>query len=365
MKYAWIIFLTSAVAITGCGKKNNSAGGPPPMDMPVSAILAKATSEPVRETVQIVGSLTARDAITIVSELDSTVTAIGAKEGQQVKKGDVLFRLEDVATASLLADAEAAHTLAELSHKRNADLIKNNTISQQKYDEGEADLKSKKARLDLARHDHEKTVITSPFPGTAGEKSISVGQFVNRGQRLMDVVRTDPLDIVGGVPERYAAALSNGLHVEFTTDAYADKAFKASIWYVSPTLDSASRTVRIKAEVPNSEGLLKPGMFGNMAVILEERSDSLIIPEACIQMQGSAMTVVRVNKAGRSEFAPVKTGKRSKGRIEILSGLNAGDLVVVEGWQKMGPGSLVMSAPESEAYGVAPGPVAEAENDNL
>ena len=353
MKSRCAILVMTAAWVAGCGgNKDEGQAGPPAM--PVNAILAKAVKEPVRESVGIVGSLAARDEVTIISELYSTVSTVAVKEGQHVEKGDTLFELDDVRTKAMVADAEAAHRLAELTHNRNRSLLENNTISQQAFDEAEADLKSKEARLDMAGDDHSKATITAPFAGMIGERSVSAGQFVARGRQLISMVRTDPLDIKGDVPERYLAGLSNGLGVEFKTEAYPDRVFKAAIAYVSPVVDPVSRTVRVKADVPNAEGLLKPGMFGNMSIVLGERADSLLIPEACIQMQGSNKTVMTVNREGLSEFAPVQTGKRSRGMVEVTSGLNEGDLVVVEGWQKMGPGTPVVAAPGSEKHGVQP-----------
>ena len=363
MKYLSRIILIGVIALSGCGKGGDGA----PQGMPpANAILARAVKESVKDTVELVGSISARDKITIVSELDSTVTTINVKEGQRVKKGEKLFELNDVRSGASLAEAQAAYKLAQLSHKRNEGLLKNDTISQQAYDEAEADLQSKQARLDLAKDNHSKAVITAAFSGMAGERSVSSGQFVSRGQKLLTLVKTDPLDIVGDMPERYTAGLSNGLEVEFKTDAYPEKIFSALVIYVSPTLDPASRTVRIKAEVPNGDGLLRPGMFGRMSIVMESRDNSLLIPESCIQMQGSSKMLVKLNKAGISEFAPVTTGRRFKGQVEILSGLEEGDLVVVEGWQKMGPGMTVIAAPESANYGVTPGPVSGgAKNDDI
>lgn len=365
MKYTWIFIIIASTVLSGCGGGKESAGPAGGGDRPVSVILAKAVREPVKEVVEIVGSISARDEVSIVSEVDSTVTVVAAREGQQVKKGDILFRLDDVKTVALLAEAEAANRLSELSHTRDEGLLKSSSISQQKYDEGEADWQSKKSRLALARDEDSKTEITAPMSGMIGERAVSEGQFVTRGQHLLDLVTTDPLDIVGDIPERYIAGLSNGLEVEFKTAAYPDRVFKAVVIYVSPSVDTASRALRIKAEIQNADALLRPGMFGRMSITLEERVNSLVIPEACIQMQGRMMMAVRVNKEGRSEFVPVTTGRRAKSRVEILSGLSEGDLVIVEGWQKMGPGALVIAAPESEEYGVKPGAVAEAGNDNI
>ena len=356
MKKRSIITLSAAIVLAGCGQQS---GDTPEQQAapPTLAILARAVSEPSRDEVEVVGSLAARDAITVVSELDAALIAIAVKEGQAVVQGAKLFQLDDVQTAARLADAAAAHRVAELTHSRNEGLLANDTISQQAYDEGEAALHSGEARLKLAAADQSKTSISAPFAGRVGECPVSVGQFVTRGQALLELVNTDPLELVGDVPERHGPGLAPGLAVEFQTEAYPDEVFTATVTYVSPSIDSASRTVRIKAAVPNTDGRLKPGMFGRLSVILEQRAASLQIPESCIQMQGPAMMVVRVSTNGVAEFAPVQTGRRSKGHVEISSGLSEGDLVVVEGWQKMGPGASVIAAPESERYGVAPGPI--------
>ena len=356
MKKSSILTLAAVAFVAGCGQKSGEAPDEQ-AQMPVLAILARAVSQPSRDEVEVVGSLAARDAITVVSELDATLTAMAVEEGQAVEQGVTLFQLDDVQTAARLADAVAAHRVAELTHGRNEGLLANDTISQQAYDEDEATLRSGEARLKLAADDQAKASISAPFAGRVGECSVSVGQFVTRGQPLLELVKTDPLELVGNVPERHGPGLTRGLDVEFRTEAYPDEVFTAAIVYVSPSIDSASRTVRIKAALPNADGRLKPGMFGTVSIILEQREASLQIPESCIQMQGPAMMVVRVSTNGVAEFAPVQTGRRSKGRVEINAGLSEGDLVVVEGWQKMGPGSAVMAAPESERYGVAPGPI--------
>ena len=358
------LLLLGAVVATaaGCGSEKEPAAQP---QMPVSAVVAKAVQTPIKDKVQLVGSLVARDAISIVSELDSRMMAIPVKEGQRVAKGDKLFQLDHIITAARLAEAESAFKLAKLSHERNRELVKNKTISQQKFDESEADLMAKQARLDLAANEQSKSSITAPFAGIVGERTVSVGQFVTRGQILLNLVSTDPLDITGDIPERYSAGIKPGLTVEFTTTATMGKTFKATVVYVSPSIDTASRTVRIKAEVPNGDGQLRPGMFGHMSLILEERANALLIPESCIQMRGPAMLVVKVNSKGLTEFTPITTGIRAEGMVEITSGLTSGDRVVVEGWQKMGPGMPVNAAPESEAYGVTPGPLMESDNVDL
>jgi len=145
--------------------------------------------------------------------------------------------------------------------------------------------------------------------------------------------------------------------VNFTTSAYPEETFSGLVSYIAPSLAEASRTRRVKAQVPNPNSQLVPGMFGRLSLVFNVKENGLVIPEAAIQFMGGATIVVKVNKAGRSEFAPVQLGRRFSKQVEVLGGLEAGDWIVVEGYQKMGPGMRVMATADSATYGVTPGPL--------
>jgi membrane fusion protein (multidrug efflux system) len=326
----------------------------------MSAVVARAEARDVEETVVVVASLAAKDAVTFISELDAKVVEILFEEGDLVKEGDPLFRLDETRTRARLDEAEASHKLAELTYRRNEQLLKNETISQQEFDRSEADYYNRRAAIALARDEQTKTEIAAPFGGIIGERDVSVGQYVSQGRELARLTRMDPLEVVFDVPERHLARLNDTLDIAFETDAYPGEGFTGQVTYVSPSVSERTRTVRVKAEIPNTNARLKPGMFGRLALILERRANALVIPEACIQFDGEATMVVAVDEAGKSVFKPVRVGRRFESLAEILEGLSAGDLVVVEGFQKMGPGMTIMAAPESQAYGVTPGPLGAA-----
>ena len=358
-------FSTAAVAailatltVTGCGKPK-SAGGPQGGMMPMPAVLARASEEAIDVSVDLVASLESRDSVNLLSELESTVVGIRVVEGQAVKKGDVLFTLDDVKVKSQFIEATSGFELARLSHDRNKGLLDNSTISQQEFDESIATLSIREAGLTLASDQLSNTVIRAPFDGSVGERAVSVGQFVRPGDTLIEVVGTQPLDIAADVPERYLNLLEIGQVVNFQTDAYAGSAFAGKIRYISPSVSRNSRTVRIKAEVDNADGRLRPGLFGRVRLVTEHREKALIIPESAISFSKAGQTVISVNGEGIAEFKAIEVGQRYKGRVEITRGLNAGDIVVIEGGQKMGPGSLVMAAPDSANYGVTPGPIGD------
>jgi len=352
-----VLLLVGAGFLTGCGEgePEGMAGG-----FPVSAVVAKAERELVEDQVVVVGSLDARNEVTIVSELDATVTEILFKEGQSVSKGDILFRLDGVRTGAQLEQAQAFFRLAELTYERNKELFENNTISKEKFGQAKADYHDRKAALALAQDEQDNTVIEAPFTGLVGERNVSVGQYVSRGKELAELVSTDPLEIVFDVPERRLGKLRNDLSVAFAADAYPEETFSGLVVYVAPLVNERTRTVHVKAEVSNESGRLKPGMFGVLTLVLEERENALVIPEACIQFTGDTTSIVIVNHAGLSEIRPVQVGNRFKGRVEIVDGVTEGEIVVVEGFQKMGPGAQIIAAAESAEYGVSPGPLGEA-----
>jgi membrane fusion protein (multidrug efflux system) len=350
--------IATSLGLAGCGKPPPPQQGGPQGDFPVSAVVARAEEKVVEDQILLVATLAAKEEVTLVSELDAVVTEITFEEGQAVNKDDFLFRFDSVQTEARVEEAEAAYRLAELSYERNQALLENQTISQQEYDQTEAIYHQRKADLVLARDELDKAFIAAPFDGVVGEREISVGQFVTRGRSLTRLIRVDPLEIVFDVPERHLLKLRSGLSVGFTADAFPDEAFSGEVVYIAPIVTERTRTVRVKADVANPRHRLKPGLFGELALVLDRRDNAVVIPEACITFQGDATTVVAVNADGKSEFRRVRVGHRFEGQAEILEGIGAGELVVVEGFQKMGPGMTVHAAPESERYGVAAGPLA-------
>jgi membrane fusion protein (multidrug efflux system) len=349
--------LLAALLITaGCGKPPAQQGGPPP-DAPAMAVVAKVVQQRVEDTLELVASLEAVEEITVVSEITARVTDISFSEGEAVEAGQTFFRLDDVAATARLKEAEARFALAELGYKRHKELFENRTVSRQALDQAEAEHNSSSAALALARDETRKTVITAPFAGVVGECRVSVGQGVRVGDELTRLYSVDPIELTFNVPGRYLGHMQQDLVVTFSTAAYPDETFSGKVSYLAPRLDAASRTIRVKATIPNPERKLSPGMFGRLAIVFGVREQGLVIPESAIQLMGGGALVVRVNEAGISEFVPVQVGRRFAKQAEVLSGLAADDIIVVEGFQKMGPGMRVMATAGSEAYGVPPGPL--------
>jgi membrane fusion protein (multidrug efflux system) len=295
--------------------------------------------------------------VELVSEIDSKIRELKFKEGDRVKKGQALITLEDTRVKANLDDATARLELANAELKRGDELLANKTITEQEIDRLRFQQRSADAAMRTARRQFEEAVISSPFDGVMAEHDLSPGQNVARGEKLVWVIQTSPLEVEFHVPERYIAQVAKAQKIQIESVALPGRKFEGSVDYISPRLDEASRTGLVKARIPNEEGLLKPGMYGSLDLIFRVRDKVLTIPEACLSYHGDHASVVVMNQAGKAEFREVKVGLRLQEKAEVLEGLVEGELVVVEGYQKMGPGTTVLISPESVRYGILPPPV--------
>lgn len=323
--------------------------------MQVLSVVAPVTTQPVGDVLDLVGDLQARDAVDLVSETDARLEEIGFEEGAAVAKGQLLFRFDDARLQAQLAQARAGHRLAEANLKRGEELRKSGTIPQQDFDQAEAAFRSAEATLALTVEDAADARIVAPFDGVITRRSVSVGQFVGRGQSLAALVQMDPLEIMFHVPERFIARLAPGQNVEFRNATGVDPR-EAEIVYLAPRLDAATRTLEVKARAANPDGTLRPGMFGRVRLTANVAPQACVIPAAALTLSAEGSRVVVMNAEGRAEFRPVTPGRRIDGMVEVTKGLVAGERVVVEGHQKLGPGVGILISPKSAAYGIEPEP---------
>jgi membrane fusion protein (multidrug efflux system) len=353
-----VVAVAATYALLRLGKPPPPAGGPPE-DFFVSAVVAPVSAETVSDTVAVVGSLEARDTVEVLSEVAANVVEILFTEGDPVRKGDVLVRLDDAKLSARLAEARARRNLAETNFKRAEDLLASDTISQAEHDQVKAEYDVAVAGYNLLKRELDDTVLKAPFDGIMGARLVSPGQLVSIGQRLTSIVRLDVLEASFRIPERHVGQIRNGQPVIMDTVARPGEPIRGEVFFVDPVIDSRTRSVLAKARVDNTDLLLRPGMFGTLLVVLSERENALVVPESAVRYAGEQASVVVMNGENRAEFRNVTVGQRQPGRVEITSGLTAGEVVVVEGYQKMGPGTGITISPASERYGISPPPPPE------
>jgi membrane fusion protein (multidrug efflux system) len=346
--------------LIGCGSEAGDGGGGGDEAYAVPVVVSEARLEPISERIFVVGTLAPNEQVEVKSEIDARVEDVGFTEGESVKRGQVLFRLDDAKLVAAVDLAEANFKLAETVLERNQSLLESRSISQQELDRSVATYASTEASLELARESLVDATIVAPFDGIMGARMVSPGQVVNPGTDLATIIDTDPLKAEFNVPERFVSQLTVGQNIEIRVTAYPQESFSGEVYFISPQVNTSSRTVLMKAMVVNADGRLKPGMFGNLDLILNVKDAALVIPETAVSYRGDLASVYVISQEKEAALVTVYPGIRLAGRVEIIEGLSAGDLVVTEGTQKIGPGSLVSISPKSDLLT----PLEEAEMDD-
>ncbi len=348
-----IVFIIASVALaglltTGCSKK--AAGGPGGFP-PVQVVAIEAKRRAVTESLSLIGNLAANEMVEMKAETEGVVQEILFTEGQRVEKGQLLIRLDESKFATALAEAEGNFKLSQANFERAQELFKGHLISKQEYDQVTATFDVNQATLDRRKRELKDTRIYAPFAGIIGARNISPGQVIARNTVLTWLVDLDPIKVELNVPERFLSQVQVGQPLDLKVAAYPTNRFQGKVYFVAPSVDPNTRTTLVKAEIPNGNHELKPGMFANLDLTVNVRENSIVIPEVALSqiLDGNRAVVFAVDTQGTVQLRSVKLGLRLAGQVEIVSGLDAGEKVVVEGVQKIGPGAKVKLAPAEAA----------------
>jgi membrane fusion protein (multidrug efflux system) len=323
-------------------------GGKPPGGVPVRAVAAKVAPA-VLET-GAVGTLRADESVMIRPEIAGRLAAFGFDEGQSVRRGEVLAKLDASELQAVLASSAAQAKLDKQRLERAEDLHRKGFISQQALDES----RSNHARSDAKQREDEaklaRSEVRAPFAGVAGLRLVSQGAYVAAGTDIARLEKIDQLKLDFRVPEVHLGALKAGQKLKAAVDAYPEESFPGAIYAIEPAVDEGTRTVLVRARVANPGLRLRPGMFARVQLQLGVREKAVWVPEEAIVPRGQESYVFRV-AGGRAELVRVQTGARKVGEVEIARGLAGGDLVVTEGSQRLAPGMpvTVMGVPAKPA----------------
>lgn len=338
-----VLAVAALATQTGCGKKAAAdPGAAAAMAVPVIAVEAKL--QPVVESLSLVGSLLANELVDIKSETEGTVQEIKFTEGQLVNKGDLLIRLDETKFASALAEAESNFKLSKATFERSQELSRNHLISQQEYDQAAATFELNRATVERRQRDLKDARIYAPFSGVISTRYVSPGQVIARDTRMTVLVDLDPVKVEINVPERFLSQVRVGQELDLSVAAFGAKKFRGKVYFVAPEVDPLTRTAVVKAEVPNPQHELSPGMFANLDLTLKVRDQAIVIPESALVMQQDKMSVWVVGADDSVQPRPVIVGLRMPGLIEITQGLQSGEKVITEGIQKMRPGGKVKAS---------------------
>lgn len=356
--------VTAALMAAGCSSKNDtSAGQKPdaaksaaqpaaqaakPMGLPVKAVPVKVGK--VSDEVTAVGTLLAEESVIIRPEIDGRIVGLHFQEGQAVTAGTRLVSIDGSEFEAQAAAVRADLKTEEQRLARTRELHQQNFISKDALDVQLGAVDRLKARLAETESRVAKTVIRAPFSGTVGLRMISPGAYVKAGT---DVVRLESIGTIKAdfrIPELYMSKVRPNQEVVIRLDAYQGEDFRGRIYAVEPVVDERTRTVLMRARVPNKSNKLKPGMFVRIAVTMATRPDAIVVPEQALWPQGQDNFVFRVVD-GKAVLTKVAIGNRQPGEVEITHGLGRGDTVVTEGQIKLRDGApvMVMGAPPAPA----------------
>lgn len=342
-RLCWV--LASAAVCTACSPRSSS--GPParPNQGPVEVATAVTVVKPLGLDIEAVGTARANEAVEITSKTSNLVTAIRFREGDQVKAGEVLVELDSAEARAALAEAEAALADSERQFVRSRDLAASQALSASSLDQIEATLKGNRARVEAARARLSDTTIRAGFAGRTGFRRVSVGSIVSPGTVITTLDDTSLIKLDFTVPDTYLFALRPGLSMTASTAGLRGRKFEGKITNLDSRVDPVTRSMYVRAEIPNPDGAIRPGMF--MTVTLQaDVLPALIVPEAAIVPEQGRVYVFVVDGAV-AQRREVTIGRRKPGEVEVLAGVKEGDRVVIEGTQNLQDGAKVndQSAP--------------------
>jgi membrane fusion protein (multidrug efflux system) len=303
--------------------------------------VAKVKLREVVDDVSAVGTLVSNGSVILRPEVAGRVAAIRFQDGVAVKKDDVLVELDAAVQSAEARQARAELSLAEANASRVEDLFARQFVSGSARDEAASRLEVARANVALAQARLERTRIRAPFDGIVGIRKVNVGDYVRDGDALINIEDIAVLKLDFRLPERYLARVKPGQNLEVTCDVAQGTVFPAEVEAIDPLVDAEGRAVLLRARLANDQGRLRPGVFARVRLIVEQRDNVMLIPEAAlIPAPGQTQHVFQI-KEGVARQVGVKTGMRRAAEVEIMEGLAPDDLVVVAGQFKLRDGTPV------------------------
>ncbi len=309
---------------------------------PVPVVSVPVGSETFTDSFSALGNIRANEAVDIRSRISSVVTAIHFEEGQLVKQGDLLVELDNREVKAELAVAQASYDKVKSQYERSKSLRATQVVSAAELDELAADVRKAEADVTVARTRLDHCSIRAPISGVVGLRHISLGSLVSTETMITTLDDLSKVRLDFGVPEMFLATIREGMTVSAVTGVYPDNEFIGSVVSIDSRVDAVTRSVTVVAELANEDGLLKPGMFMNVA-LQRSRDNVVMIPEEALAPR-SGRQYVYVVEDGVATEKEVSLGVRTPGRVEITTGLVPGETVVIEGVQKLRSGSPVVEA---------------------
>lgn len=311
---------------------------------PPSVESVKVEVMKLTDDTQAVGSLKSRQGVTLRPEVSGRITQLNFKDGERVKKGQLLVQFDDQLQLAQVKQSQAELSIALANHKRNQELVSQNFISKRSLDESAANLDVAQAKLTLSQATASRLKITAPFDGMTGIRTVNVGDYLKDGGDIVNIEDIAAVFVDFRLPERFQTKVKKGQQAQVDMDALPGRKFTAVIQAIDPLLDVNGRSVGVRACIDNRQNQLRPGMFARVNTVFSEREKAIVVPEEAIVPQAGKQFVIKLldgadkgtdKETKTTQRVEVKVGIRKPGKVEILEGLVEGDEVVTAGQQRV------------------------------
>ena len=325
------------------------ASGGPGGGGPAAVEVGRVEALRIEDDAQAVGSVRAVQTVTMRPEVSGRIVKLGFVDGQRVRRGQLLAQLDDTLQRAQLQQANAQAAIARTNLQRSRELQTQNFVSQSAVDQNAAALEVADAQVALAQAQLARLVVRAPFDGVAGIRSVSLGDYVKDGADIVNLEDRSRMWVDFRLPERYIGPVKPGLPVQITLDAMPGRNLSGQVEALDAQVDANGRSLLVRARIEQPGPELKSGMFARARVVFAVRERALMVPEEALVPQGGKqylVLAVPAAKAGASaptgkdngggpalmsKRIEAKLGVRQAGKVEILEGLAAGDLVVTAG----------------------------------
>ncbi len=331
-----LVGLVAALAACGGRPPGSGEGGPrsasktPKEVKPIPVEVAAAERRSIAASYTTTAALEAPNEAMVVAKTSGVLLQLKAEEGDQVRAGQVLAKIDPERARLEVARTQAALAKLESEYARSRELFERRLIAADANERIRFDVAMQRAAHNLAQLELSYTDVVAPFDGVVAQRMVKAGNLISINQTMFRVVDAARLEAVLNVPERELATLRPGLPVRLALDALPGVLVEGSINRISPVVDAATGTFRATATFTDAEGRLKPGMFGRIAVVYEQRSDALTVPRLALVEDGDETTVFLV-RSGVAEKTRILLGYVNGEFAEVKSGLEEGDRVVTAG----------------------------------
>jgi membrane fusion protein, multidrug efflux system len=303
-------------------------GGGQAQDLPVNVVELRA--QKLENNLNITGTVIPNEMVVLRPEISGLVSKITFNEGQFVKKGTPLVYLNDEELKAQFQRLKYSQKLFESQENRQKQLLSREAISQEEYDIVLNQFNTNLSDLKLIEAQLSKTVIRAPFDGVVGLRQISEGSVIGGNDIIASIINIDPIKIEFSIPERYANAVKPGSKIFFSNDNQ-DLKYEGTVYAFEPSIDAATRTLKLRATSSNKDRKFLPGMFVRIKYVLGVEQDALLVPAEAVIPELSGYKVFVVNAQNQAEERKIEIGVRTDTQVQIVSGVKPGELVLTTG----------------------------------